>query len=700
MGMKRFLLFLLVSSWALVSLWAGPRTFYVATDGQDDWSGSLSAPNTDRTDGPFATVRRAQQALRELRRTDAFDTNSPAPVVKIRGGHYAISEPLVFTPADSGTVWQAYGTERPVLSGGVRIRNWTVAGGGRWQAELPAVRDGEWHFTQLFVNDQRRWRPRLPVQGYYKIAGELEPSAEAKGGGVDRFQFSGREIRSDWANLNDVEVLALHSWSMSRLPIRSVDPEGSVVNFFGSSPSRSWWGIFRKGNRFVVENVKEALSEPGQWYLDRPSGVLTYIPKPGETLEQTVVIAPRLERLLVFEGGSEGEPVRDILVGGLTFAHGAWRISPAGQVMPQAEINLDGAISATGARRIVLRRCAVRHVGLYAIALGEGCHDNIIEGCELVDLGAGGVKLGATALEGWGGLKAAASAKEPTTSHNTVRDTTIAYGGRLHPAAIGVWIGHSPYNTIEHNEIYDLYYSATSIGWIWGYGRSHAHHNRVLHNHLHTLGQGVLSDMGAVYTLGVSPGTVVSHNVIHDVNAFDYGGWGLYTDEGSTGVRMEYNLVYRTKTGGFHQHYGRENRIVNNILAFARTDQLQRTRVEDHLSFTFERNIVLYDQGQLMGMRWGDDKTFLDHNLYWNRKGEVQFPGKRALEQWRETTGHDRHSRVADPMFKNPNQDDFRLPDDSPAIALGFVPFDSTKAGRLTARTLTLDLPPVPAAFE
>jgi hypothetical protein len=347
-----------------------------------------------------------------------------------------------------------------------------------------------------------------------------------------------------------------------------------------------------------------------------------------------------------------------------------------------------------------LRRCAIRHVGLYGIALGRGCHDNVIEACELYDLGAGGVKLGATALDGWGGLSAAASSAEPTTSHNTVRDTTIAHGGRLHPAAIGVWIGHSPYNTIEHNEIYDLYYSATSIGWVWGYARSHAHHNRVLYNHLHTLGQGVLSDMGAVYTLGISPGTVVSHNVIHDVDAFDYGGWGLYTDEGSTGVRMENNLVYRTKTGGFHQHYGRENRIINNILAFARTDQLQRTRVEDHLSFTLERNLVLYDQGQLMGMRWGDDKTVLNRNLYWNRQGKVLFPGDRTLEQWREATGHDGHSVVADPGFMDPAAGDYRLKAGSPALEIGFVPFDATKAGRLTARTLTIDLPVVPRAFE
>lgn len=678
---------------------AGDRmVFYVAPNGNDRWSGRLAEVAVDEQDGPFATVQRAQRALREWRVASAPPATAPAPEVHLRGGTYFLDEPWILTPEDSRTIYRAYGAERPILSGGVRITGWVAGNDGRWRADLPAVRDQGWHFTQLFVNDQRRSRPRLPATGHYEIAGELTPSDEALGG-VDRFAFGSGEIRADWSNLNDVEVLAFHSWSMSRLPIKSVDAAAGVVNFFGTSPSRSSWGIFRKGNRYLLENVKEALETPGQWYLDRPRGELTYLPRPGETLDNTVIIAPRLERLLVLAGAPDGAPVRQVRIEGLTFAHAAWPIPRQGQAMPQAEINLDGALSAMHAEEIMFKGCAVRHVGAYAIAWGDGCHHNLVDSCELFDLGAGGVKLGAAGLSGWGGLNAARSAAEPTSSHNTVRDCTIAFGGRTHPAAIGVWIGHSPYNTIEHNEIFDLYYSAASIGWVWGYGASHAHHNRVLYNHLHTLGQGVLSDMGAVYTLGISPGTVVSHNVIHDVHAFDYGGWGLYTDEGSTGVVMENNLVYRTKTGGFHQHYGRENFIRNNILAFSQVDQLQRTRKEDHISFTFERNLVLYDRGTLLGSRWDDDRLNLDGNLYWKRGGEVRFPGDRSLAEWRAAFGHDQRSIVADPQFLDPSRHDFRLAAGSPAFSLGFVPFDYGKAGRLTRRTLTAGLPPVPASF-
>lgn len=701
--MKRLLLSLfalgLLASQSFAAVLA-PTQFFVAPDGHDTWSGTLTQPNAAQSDGPFASLSRAIAAVRAARQA-AGGQLAGRPMIEVRAGTYHLEKTIELLPEDSGLILRAYRNERPILSGGVAITKWEVAANGVWKAQLPDVKAGGWHFTQLFVNDQRRFRPRLPATGYFKIAGELEPSSEAGGRGFDRFIFGGDDVRADWSNLHDVEVLAFHSWSMSRLPIKAVDAGKKIVSFHGTSPGKDWWGKFPKGNRYLVENVKEALRQPGQWYLDRAAGELLYLPHAGETPKTAQVVAPRLEQLLVFAGDAAGgKYVQHILLQGLTFAHAAWPIPRTGQSIPQAEINLGAALSATAARDLVIEGCAVRHVGAYAMAFGTGCRDNRVERCEMVDLGAGGVKIGATTLADWGGLQAMAQSEEPLISHHTVRDCTIAHGGRLHPAAIGVWIGHSPYNVIEHNEIFDLYYSATSIGWIWGYARSHAHHNRVAFNHMHTLGQGVLSDMGAVYTLGISPGTTVSDNHVHDVHAFDYGGWGLYTDEGSTGVTMENNLVYRTKTGGFHQHYGRENRIVNNIFAFSRTDQLQRSRVENHVSFTFERNLVLYDRGELLGKSWADEKVWLDHNLYWNTAGPVRFPGGKTLDQWRDSTGHDRQSLVADPKFANAAKDDFRLAPDSPALQLGFRPFDAARAGRRTPVRLTAELPVVPQAFE
>jgi hypothetical protein len=148
------------------------------------------------------------------------------------------------------------------------------------------------------------------------------------------------------------------------------------------------------------------------------------------------------------------------------------------------------------------------------------------------------------------------------------------------------------------------------------------------------------------------------HNLIHDVESLSYGGWGIYFDEGTTHILAENNVVYRTKTGGFHQHYGKENMVRNNVFAFAREGQIQRSRPEEHLSFTFERNIVYWREGPLLHGNWGDNQYKLDYNLYWREGGgEVQFTNL-TLEQWR-AKGQDAHSVIADPLFARARQGRF-----------------------------------------
>ena len=104
--------------------------------------------------------------------------------------------------------------------------------------------------------------------------------------------------------------------------IDTVDPAQHAVTFTGTTRGLSEWASFKKGYRFLVENVREALGEPGQWYLDRPTGELTYVPMPGEQPGKTRVIAPRLERLMVLKGdAAQGRWVEHVEFRGLSFAH-------------------------------------------------------------------------------------------------------------------------------------------------------------------------------------------------------------------------------------------------------------------------------------------------------------------------------------------------------------------------------------------
>ena len=287
------------------------------------------------------------------------------------------------------------------------------------------------------------------------------------------------------------------------------------------------------------------------------------------------------------------------------------------------------------------------------------------------DLGAGGLKIGVTDKP---------KDSLQLTSEITVDNNVIRSGSYVFPTGTGILILNASDNTITHNEIADFGYSGISAGWVWGYSYSPTKRNNISYNHIHHLGWGILSDMGGVYTLGASEGTVVNNNVIHDIFSREYGGWGLYTDEGSAGIRMENNLVYHCKSAAFHQHYGKDNLISNNIFVSQEKSQLQATRVEPHLSFTFTHNIIYFDSGTLMTSNWDKVNMKSDYNCYWDtRTKDIQF-GKQSFAAWQDS-GKDRHSIIADPMFMNPEQHDFHIRNQAVLKAIHFKPFDYTKAG-------------------
>jgi hypothetical protein len=498
---------------------------FVAPAGNDAWSGRLAAPNADRTDGPLATVDAAKLRVRELRKQQP-DRRDPIRVL-LRGGFYPLASTIAFTAEDSGvgaaspTIYQAYPDETPILSGGVILTGWKVAADGRWSLTIDDVKSGRWNFSQLFVNGQRRMRPRAPKDGYFHIASRVE-SGEARTGraGDDRFRYTAGDIRDDWKNLSDVEVISFHPWFTSMLRIKQVDVDSRTVSFTGHTRTSAPFGQLSAGMRYLVENVAEALDEPGEWYLDRPTGVLTYIPMPGETPENATVIAPKLEKLISLETPAGRTQIESLVLKGLTFAHTNWVTPPDGSSISQAAIAVNASVSLGNVRLSEIRECTFTQQGTYGLELGSDCSDIIVAGCRFIDLGTGGIKIGSTSIPA-----------RPSKPANLiyVRDNLFAHLGRIHPAAVGIWIGHAAYIFIEHNDIYDLYYTGISTGWTWGYRPTINKGIRITNNHIHHIGQSVLSDMAGIYTLGASPETVLEHNRIHDITRDKYGGWASTT---------------------------------------------------------------------------------------------------------------------------------------------------------------------------
>jgi len=650
---------------------AAPLTLYVAPDGNDAWSGRSAKPAVNRRDGPLGTLPAALQAARAARQEGKAKNGV---TILLRGGVYELAEPIRLTPEDSGIsagkplTIAAYRDEKPVLSGGRRITGWRQVAGkpGVWQADVPAVREGKWYFRQLFVNGQRRQRARTPNEGYFRIQGKSPQDRPVK------LQFKPGDIKKEWADDGDVEVIALLAWADLRMQIRAVDEVNHVATLSGDPRPSNQEG----DAQFYVENAPDGLDQPGEWYLNRKTGVVTYWAQAGEDLAKAEVIAPRLEGLLLLQGDFAAKrAVQHVVLRGLTFSYTDWGLGPNGYADTQAAIATLGDVRAEGATDCVVADCVFTRLAGYALELGRGCQRVKVVGNEMFDLGGGGVRVGEQAKR--------TDPFEQCQGH-VITDNHLYHLGIVYPPAVGVFILQSGNNRVAHNDIHDLYYTAISVGWNWGYQETPCHDNIVEFNHLHDIGKSLLSDMGAVYTLGIQKGTVIRNNLVHDVYSFTYGGWGLYTDEGSTDIVLENNVVYRTKSAGFHQHYGRENVVRNNIFAFGKENQLMRTREEGHVSFTFTNNIVCFDSGNLLGSNWKNDRFVMDRNLYYDaRPGatpeSLKFSGA-TPEQWRQR-GHDQNSVVADPLFVAPQNYDFRLKPNSPALKLGFQPIDLSKVG-------------------
>ena len=390
-------------------------TIWVSPEGSDTSAGTKARP-----------VRTAQRAVMLLRQRRRASKRAATGRILFRGGMHFLRRPLLLDHRDSGTTGvdgkgQPNGEKAPTILAGAPGERATLSAGRRitgfkpieihgckaWVASIPAVRRGTWNFTQLWVNGRRADRPRRPETGTYRVAERLARRS-TKGVHEQRYVFQGDEgfrfhagEMERFHNLRDVEFVALHFWIESRIPLASVDEASRTAMLAYRSRMNLTDNHTDTPAPYYLDNVFEALTRPGQWYLDRPAGKLYYVPRGGERMETAEVIAPVLGHVARLAGDAAGgRPVQHVMLENLTISHNEHApTADARQATPQAACHVSGAIQLIGAEHCELRRCTVEHVGSYAVEIVGGSADCPLDRCHLHDLAAGGVKVFHSSLD-------------------------------------------------------------------------------------------------------------------------------------------------------------------------------------------------------------------------------------------------------------------------------------------------------------
>ena len=653
---------------------ADGNEIFVAPDGNDLADGTIGSP--------LATIFAAKEKAKSL---------SGNVTVYFRGGSYTIDSTVQFDGSDkSDVVYKAYKDEKVTFTSGTPYTGFeecTVNGVRAFKKDIGKGAD----FNILFNEKTTLSRTRYPESGYLYVSEAFDSDIQEGDDITDPYHagfngmFADREKFSDFKNLTDITIKLLHFWKDETVNISSYDNKTGHVSFSKTTSMR-----VKKNDRFFLQNVFEMLCKPGQWYLDKSEGTLYVIPESSDTPESYAVWGSTTETMIAVDG-TDGISFENILFRANGFYYSTEREHS------QAAYNAKSCITYRNAKNFHIKNCEFRDIAACSVFLGNAS----IDSCLFNNIGAQAVYIHGENID----------VNDPNVTKNiTVTNNLISEYGRTYFNAVAILVIHANSVDITHNEIHDGYYTAVSVGWVWGYDYNVSRNNKVCDNLIYNIGQGWLSDMGGIYMLGNQPGTVISGNVIHNVSADPeeggYGGWGIYLDEGSSYMLVEKNLVYACGSDSYHLHYGSYNTVRNNIFALSGESQVRvvtaanRCTPSDGGQKTADlyNNIILTDK-KVRALSYLRSTATLDekNNTYWDLSAGKELyasegdNAKRSMSMNTAIRKDYVHSPIiADPMFRDAANYNFELSPDSPAIAAGFETWDYSNAGTLAGSTIGL----------
>jgi hypothetical protein len=659
---------------------------FVSPSGSDSADGDQ--PDSRGSSGPVATIERGLERAQQI--FAKAGGRRACVAVEIRSGTYFVPDGIHVTGpiggAGSLTV-ESYGADPVRVIGGVAV-----------DACLPSNELGPVK-CRLLPRQVQNLKPGFEVfWGHQRLSPARWPNVDPKdprGGwtyirSVDPSNprtslFYAGERPRRWANAKEavVHVWPSSDWFDEYVPLAAIRPDEHRLVL-----ARPTSYPLEAGRRFYVENLREELDAPGEWYLDRTTGTLLAIP-PRKSNE--VPIISSADAVVSIDSAS------NVTVRGLTI-----------------DISRGSGIVIRGGMHNRILASTVSNTRESGIRI-EGGTDNGAIGNDIYDTGAEGIVL-------QGGDR-----RELRAARNFADDDQVyRFGSVVECYRPGISVSGMG-NRAAHNLIHDGPHAGVIIA---------GNDNLVEANDLYRLCLDS-SDCGAIYTGRDWSflGNAVRFNRVHDISGhrfarldswsevvtYEEPGWvhGTYLDDAIGGVSVIGNEFFRVGGNEILVGGGHENVIEGNVFVggdaihvdnrWKGYDYSQNERMLDsmpHASAVWRRhyphcsdprkekekpigNVIRHnvfalpsgDHRPLATYEIPPDGNLIDDNLLWSEQTDarldVRLLGVDAKArpvswvEWRRL-GFDRNSLVANPRFVAPSLDDFRLAPGSPAFKIGF----------------------------
>lgn len=682
-GFVRFL-FVLMSVFAGAAITVEAQNIYVATWGKDTWPGTEKKPVT--------TFGQAQWLANQY--ADGEDVT-----VWFEDGIYYLPETIEFIfrdskPRPASVTFKAVHQGEAVISGGRELHlKWEQEGGGIYSA----VVNEEGPIDQLYVNGVRQRMARFPnaEPGEGKNVFDtwvLQSEAHAD---PARNPLDPKRVAS-WKNPKGAFVHAMHNylWGDMHWQVLGKNADGTLQMEGGWQNNRQseMHPVYR-----MVENVREELDVPGEWFYDSDAHRIYYMPQPGTDMSRAKVEVVRLTHLIEFNGTKE-QPVTGIRLEGLVFRHTQRTFMQNREPLLRSDwtIYRGGAVVFNGAEDCAIVNCEFDQVGGNAIFVNNYNRRLSISGCYIHDSGANGIvfvgdpdavrsPLFSYGPQDYAKIDTKAGPKTDNYPQEcTVEDCLITRTGRDEKQTAPVQISMSHRIRVSHCSIFDVPRAGININE-GTFGGHVIEHCDVFNTVLETGDHGSFNSWGrdrywtpdvketsrqVENTPGMSWWDMLEPNIIRDSRWRCDHGWDIDLDDGSSHYRIYNNVLLN---GGLKLREGYDRIVTNNIII---NNSLHPHAWYAGSGDVFKHNIVsgayrpvFMNAAIAADGKWGRE---IDCNLF--------AAGYGARTRYM-VNGADAHSISADPMFVDTSRGDFCIAEDSPAWRIGFRNFSMQQFG-------------------